>query len=469
MLECYDTVSSRVKFDAPHICFLAFLLRVTLNNNATLFHSQVQSHTQTVFMPDTSWPMPFDNNSLLGPVCGIDIDRFDNIWIVHRAHQVERIAVTFTSPPPIIAFNKSGHVIRAWRGPSVSGIFDLPDDYHGIHVDESGHVWVGSGTPTLEWYDIHVQFVHDSFVLKFRSSGEVAQQFGKPYRNIGNNDLHNFNRPTKVVVDSSSDQAFIADGYGNQRVVVINATTGSYIKHWGAYGRTPSFNASIFNPHNPSRANFGVVHSIAVSYDGIAYVCDRTFSRIQLFFINGSYITEINIRSRVETTGQGGPWDVALSRDRQQEYMFVATLDQEIQVWQRRSLKLLTRFGQPGQLPGQFIGLHSVTSDSQGNIYTTEVGVGRVQKFRRVVLTDDEVALYLQKQEAINTSQLRREWLLPIFPMRPSLGLIYRKLFDKGLMRNAIPTVNYSRNTKSCLQSFFCPSEASAEIMIGGH
>ena len=49
---------------------------------------------------------------------------------------------------------------------------------------------------------------------------------------------------------------------------------------------------------------------------------------------------------------------------------------------ERKTLTVLTNFGDGGRQPGQFFGVHSIATDSKGNIYTTETYEGkRIQKF----------------------------------------------------------------------------------------
>ena len=45
--------------------------------------------------------------------------------------------------------------------------------------------------------------------------------------------------PAKTLVDPKTNELYVADGYGNHRVIVFDADTGQYKRHWGAYGHKP--------------------------------------------------------------------------------------------------------------------------------------------------------------------------------------------------------------------------------------
>ncbi len=76
-------------------------------------------------------------------------------------------------------------------------------------------------------------------VLKFTQSGKFLMQIGKPNQSKGSNDPENPKQPAKAIVDPKANELYVADGYGNRRVVVYDAETGKYKRHWGAYGHQP--------------------------------------------------------------------------------------------------------------------------------------------------------------------------------------------------------------------------------------
>jgi DNA-binding beta-propeller fold protein YncE len=84
-----------------------------------------------------------------------------------------------------------------------------------------------------------------------------------------------------------------------------------------------------------------------------------------------------------KTLGDGSVWDVAFSADPQQRYLYVADgMNQKVWILDRQSLDVLMSFGDGGRQPGQFYAVHSIATDSKGNLYTGETLQGkRVQKF----------------------------------------------------------------------------------------
>jgi DNA-binding beta-propeller fold protein YncE len=220
-------------------------------------------------------------------------------------------------------------------------------------------------------------------LLKFTQTGRFLMQIGKPNASKGSNDTDNLRLPAKSLVDPKTNELYVADGYGNRRVIVYDADTGKYKRHWGAYGNKPDdTDLGPYKPSDPPAKQFRTpVHGVALSNDGLLYVCDRTNDRIQVFKTDGTYINETFIAR--ETLGDGSTFDVALSRDPQQKYLYVADgSNMKIHVLQRDTLEVLTTFGDGGRQPGAFYAVHSIATDSKGNIYTTETYRGqRVQKF----------------------------------------------------------------------------------------
>jgi DNA-binding beta-propeller fold protein YncE len=123
------------------------------------------------------------------------------------------------------------------------------------------------------------------------------------------------------------------------------------------------------------------VHCADLSVDGLVYVCDRVGNRLQVFQKDGTFVKESFFAKT--TLGAGAVWDIAFSRDPEQTYIYLADgLNMKVRVVLRETLEELTNFGDGGRQPGQFYGVHSIATDSQGNIYTTETYEGkRVQKF----------------------------------------------------------------------------------------
>ncbi len=352
------------------------------------------------FEVDPMWPQPLPNHWLLGATIGLDVDDQDNVWIVHRGSSLEdkEVYPTWDPPasyccvaaPPVVAFNQAGEVIAHWGG-SGEG-YDWPVSNHGLDVDHKGNVWIGGngrGASRAAAALPHDESamgqgrVHDSMLLKFSNSGEFLLQVGKPFEGKGSNDPENFKMPAKTLVDPNANEVYVADGYGNRRVIVLDADTGEYKRHWGAYGNKPDdTQLPAYKPGEPAPQQFRTpVHGVSLSDDGLVYVCDRTNDRIQVFQTDGTFVKEAWVEP--DTLGDGSTFDTALSRDPEQKYLYVADgTNQRIHILDRQTLEVLTSFGDGGRQPGQFYGVHSIATDSMGNIYTTETYRGqRVQRF----------------------------------------------------------------------------------------
>jgi DNA-binding beta-propeller fold protein YncE len=228
-----------------------------------------------------------------------------------------------------------------------------------------------------------IRYTHDSMIMKFTQDGKFIMQIGKVGASKGSNDVENLRQPAKIFVDKDANEVYVADGYGNHRVIVYDADTGKYKRHWGAYGNKPDdTNLGPYNPDAPVAQQFrNPVHCAELSKDGLVYVCDRVNDRIQVFKKDGTFVKEVFIAKR--TLGDGSVWDIAFSKDPQQKYIYLADgANEKIYILLRDTLEILTSFGDGGRQPGQFYAVHSIATDSKGNIYTTETYRGqRVQRF----------------------------------------------------------------------------------------
>jgi DNA-binding beta-propeller fold protein YncE len=337
------------------------------------------------FEVDLTWPKPLPNHWILGATIGVSTDAKDHVWIIHRPGSLEPgethattnppVAHCCAPAPPVLEFDQEGNLLRHWGGPGQG--FDWPVANHGITVDYKGNVWIGGANRTPE------AGAQDDSVLKFTQDGKFLLQIGKPGQSKGSNDTANLRQPAKTFVDPKTNELYVADGYGNHRVIVFDADTGSYKRHWGAYGNKPD-DADIgpYKPGEPPSRQFrNPVHCAQLSNDGLVYVCDRINDRIQVFRPDGTFVKEGFIETA--TLGAGAAWDIAFSRDAGQKYLYVADGENDqVHILDRESLEVLTSFGQGGRQPGEFYGVHSIATDSKGNIYTTETWRGqRVQRF----------------------------------------------------------------------------------------
>jgi DNA-binding beta-propeller fold protein YncE len=223
----------------------------------------------------------------------------------------------------------------------------------------------------------------DSHVLKFTRSGEFLLQVGEPGNGVNSMAENHFSRVAKVTYDGPANEIYLADGYGNKRVAVIDAGNGDLKRFWGAYGTTTisdDFLGAYDPMAEPAQQFRGPVHCADPADDDFVYVCDRGGNRIQVFTKTGDYVEEIFIEKN--SGGSGAVWDVAFSPDPAQSFIYVADgLNERVHVVRRQGMEYIYNFGDGGRMAGQFFGTHSIATDSQGNIYTTETYEGkRLQK-----------------------------------------------------------------------------------------
>ena len=341
--------------------------------------AQAQGGVQApVFEVDPLWPKPLPNHWLIGTAIGVTVDSMDHVWIVHRPDSLstgETPAVNGNAPeccapaPPVLEFDPEGNLVGSWGGPGQG--YEWPESNHGITFDHNGNVWIGGNGG------------NDAHILKFTRDGRFLAQFGHSGANAGSNDTENFGQVAKVFVDALENEVYVADGYGNKRVAVIDADTGEFKRYWGAYGNRPDdTDLGRYDPDAPPAQQFrNPVHCAELSNDRLLYACDRVNDRIQVFRADGTFVKEAFVERR--TLAAGSVWDIAFSRDQWQTYLYLADgVNERIHILLRDTLEVITSFGDGGRQPGQFYGVHSIATDSQGNLYTTETFEGkRLQKF----------------------------------------------------------------------------------------
>ncbi len=338
------------------------------------------SQIPTKFHVDPFWPKPLPNNWILGEVSGVAIGANDHVWIVHRPKTISDREIGATQNPPtseccipapsVIEFDPEGNVVQAWGNKDTTQQWF--DSEHGIFVDNESNVWIGGSSAS------------DHVVLKFSSDGELLLRIGEWGITKGSNDTRHLGKPADIAVDTFANEVYIADGYSNRRIIVFDAKTGEYKRHWGAYGRPP--NDSELPPYNPNDepANYfrNPVHAVRLSIDKFVYVADRLNNRIQVFTKDGTFVRESFIA--LQTLSAGSVWDIELSPDANQTYMYIADgMNMKVWILNRSTLRVVGSFGHGGRNAGQFGWVHNVAMDSKGNLYTTEVRPGmRIQKFR---------------------------------------------------------------------------------------
>jgi DNA-binding beta-propeller fold protein YncE len=343
------------------------------------------------FQVDPAWPRPLPNRWLVGAVAGVAVDKQDHVWIVHRPGtlQPNETRSIWRAAPPVLEFDADGNLVQAWGGAGEG--YEWPDLEHGIYVDDQDNVWLGGGGEK------------DAQILKFTRQGKFLMQIGRKGRNTGSNDTENLGGAANVTIDRAANELYVADGYVNHRVIVFDATTGVYKRHWGAYGKRPDdgyftrageklpgpFRGAVqhenrpsqYDPAGPPAPQFRIVHVVRIANDGLVYVCDRTNDRIQVFRKDGTFVKEQFIAK--ETLGSGSVWDIAFSTDPAQTFLTVIDgTNQQVWTVRRDTLEILGAWGQAGRWAGQFYGAHNLAADSKGNLFITETYEGkRVQKF----------------------------------------------------------------------------------------
>jgi len=334
-----------------------------------------------IFEVDPFWPQPLPNHWVLGSAVGVGVDSRDHVFIIHRQAPLnESTEIGASTDPPtgecclpapyVLEFDPEGNFVNGWGGPGEG--YDWPASNHGITIDPNDNVWIGGNGRG-----------NDSHILKFTRDGQFLMQIGTPGQPTNSQSTEHFGLVAKISFDATGDEAYVADGYGNKRVVVLDAATGEFKRYWGAYGNEPSDERMPrYDPAAPRAQQFrNPVHCAEPSNDGMVYVCDRQNNRIQVFQTDGTYVDEVVIAPL--TLGDGSMWDIAFSRDPEQRFMYVADgKNMKVYIMDRANLEILTTFGDGGRQPGLFFAVHSIATDSQGNIYTTETYEGkRVQKF----------------------------------------------------------------------------------------
>ncbi|MFO1184577.1 MAG: hypothetical protein U1E56_07305 [Bauldia sp.] len=376
-------------------------LLVALGSGQVWLQSAVAQGKQAPrFEVDPLWPKPNPNNGLLGQTIGVWVDERDHVWIVHRGNDAGNLDNTelmtppnatatqlrgcCTAAPPVIEYDADGNYVQGWGGPAKNGEYQWPTSNHSVIVDNKGFVWIGGNGGG------------DSQILKFTRDGKFVAQYGKadarkdpaspekmPTYKANSTDPESFGRVAKIWIDARANEAYVADGYLNHRVAVLDMDTGKMKRMWGAYGKPPTdADLGPYDPAQPIAQQFrNPVHCANMANDGLVYVCDRVNDRIQIFKGDGSFVKEVIVEK--QTRADGSTWDIAFSSDTGQRFLYLADGNNaKIHVFDRASMEELYNFGGGGRQPGLWLGVHSIATDSKGNIYTTETYTGkRVQKF----------------------------------------------------------------------------------------
>jgi DNA-binding beta-propeller fold protein YncE len=367
---------------------VAIVIAVATVKPWSMFAASQKGSTEMVpvLQYDPTWPKPLPKNWVIGSVVGVGVDHKDHVWIVHRPSSLsgDEKGATTTPPqgeccapaPPIIEFDPVGNYVQGWGGPGEG--YEWPRTSlqavscceHGVYVDDHDNVWTGTNARD------------GGQVIKFTRTGKFLMQIGHARKSAGSNDTESLGAPAGLEVDAKANELYVADGYVNRRVIVFDATTGAYKRHWGAYGNKPDDTPFRYQPGAPLPKQFGnPVHCAKISRDDLVYVCDRSNDRIQVFKKDGTFVFEASVAP--ESRASGSVHDIGFSTDKEQQFVYVAdAANKKVWILRRKDLKVLGSFGRGGHFAGQLTMPHSMAVDSKGNVYVGETLEGkRVQRF----------------------------------------------------------------------------------------
>jgi hypothetical protein len=319
-----------------------------------------------MFEVDPSWPK-VPAKWKLGDISSIAIDAQGNAWVLHRPRTLKPDQAPMAAPP-IIVFDPAGNFIKAWGGAG-SG-YEWVEQEHGIHIDYKGFVWLG-GNYCAGLNRPGLKPVADDQLLKFTQDGKLVMQIGGSNQSKGNSDTKNVHRAADAWVHPQTNEVFVADGYGNHRVIIFDADTGAFKRMWGAFANQPvdddhceTVTPKSF-PDGPGPQNFSTVHAIRVAKDGTVYVADRENRRVQMFTNDGKFVKQL-----VKTSTPFAR-NLALSPDPEEQFLYVGN-GKDIVVVDRKTLEVVGSVQGPGMLGGG----HLIATDAKGNLYVAATGNG---------------------------------------------------------------------------------------------
>jgi len=419
-------------------CTTALLLvAVTTVANGPTLYGQVPAGKRDVpqFEVDPNF-FKLPNGWKFAQVSSVACDSHDNVWVFQRPLTVYSDQKT---GPAVMEFDPKGKYVRGWGGKDYgAGVgpekgFQWPEEEHGISIDKQDHVWI-----TGNW--------NDDQIYKFTVEGKLIKQFGNSaggYKKT-NADTENFWMPAAAVVDPKTNELFVADGYGNNRVIVIDAETGAFKRMWGAFGNAPKdippratdirkdmkedkrfggaeqFRTEYFldggkehpnettagqppyppapamDPNDPGPKQFNLVHDLKLSNDGLVYVADRRNMRVQVFSTDGKFLKSVFVDRWCATSCAGTNTQTAgsigFSGDSEQRFLYIGSrTPAQIWVYDRKTMTPLYAFGRPGIAPGEFLSFHELSTDSKGNLYTADLEGHRAEKFAFKGLAQHEI------------------------------------------------------------------------------
>jgi len=331
-----------------------------------------------LFEPDPLWSQALPNKWVTGQVGGLAVDSHDNLWVFHRPGTIPdgEKAASLKPPqaeccfpaPAVLEFDTNGKFLQAWGEPGAG--YEWPASQHGIFVDNSDNVWLTGSAKD------------DNQILKFTRTGKFLMQIGHAGKNKGSNDTENLGGPAGLFIYPKTNELFVADGYINRRVIVFDATTGAYKRHWGAYGKRPD-DTIKFPPRAellqapPSQSFNTPVHAVLVTNDDLVYVADRSNNRLQIFKLDGTFVKEVFI-ARNTLQNEGTVHNFVASPDKEQRFLYIVDgSNKVVRVMNRQTMEEVSRIGgHSGHNAREFFHAHSAAGDSKGNLFIGEVNNG---------------------------------------------------------------------------------------------
>jgi DNA-binding beta-propeller fold protein YncE len=355
----------------------AMCARETLLDQAA--YAQTSRGQVPLFEPDPLWSETLPNKWVTGQVGGVAVDSHDNVWVFHRPSTIPdgEKAASLNPPqaeccipaPAVLEFASSGKFLRAWGEPGQG--YEWFKTQHAIFVDQKDNVWLTGSDKD------------DNQILKFTPAGKFLMQIGHAGKNRGSNDTENLGGPAGLFVYPKTNELFVADGYFNRRVIVFDADTGAYKRHWGAYGKKPDddykFPARAQLVQGPPPQQFNnPVHSVIVSNDDLVYAADRTNNRFQVFRLDGTFVKEVFI-ARTTLQAEGTVHHFAFSPDKEQRFLYIVDgSNKAVRILNRQTLEIVENVGgHAGHNAREFFHAHSFAVDSKGNLFIGEVNNGQ--------------------------------------------------------------------------------------------
>jgi len=392
--------SSRVKTAAFVLCCVVVLALVSVALSQQRQMQALDANGAPMYKVDPFWPKPLPNRWSMQQVTGINISPDDHIWFLNRAAAANPDEIGGANGeidccirgPELIEMDQEGNVVRAWGGPGYHPFW--PTALQTVIVDRQGFVWI-AGTAA-----------QDS-ILKFTKDGKFMWDFGHRPPKDGP-PLKEDNTQTDMLVskgrfnlDEDAREIYIIN---MKRVLVYDMDSGAFKRGWGGHGMPLS---EISNDPIPGykwtggppaeEKNFVPdLHFVEFSKDGLVYIGERGQNRIEVFTKQGKFMKEFYVSPNTPSRGEicgglyhmkyppcGTTYKLAMSRDPQQKYLYVADgTNDKVWILERESGKTLGSFGRNGTYAGQFHWINAVVMDSKGNIYTGEVEENkRIQKF----------------------------------------------------------------------------------------